>query len=299
MLILDRRTALAGAASAWCGTVAGCATPGVGARRTRLGLADITVMRELLRDYAGTLRQVASLGYTTMGFRLVGYGGTPDPGEPSPENKARLVREAGLEVGVVRLGVRNADYDRQLDQAAEIGARVVAMTTAPPFIAGPTLYQTTPAAFDAWLPQLAEVAGKARARGLTLAYHNHWYDLAPLGGATPLERMARAISPELLSFEIDLAWTHYAGVSPLDLLSRLGPRVVSMHWKDLDRGRGASITDHAVAPGQGEMNYPALLLQVRRLTAAVGYVEVDKPDDGLAAAAAGAQVVRRALGERA
>lgn len=264
-------------------------------RDGKLGLADITVMRELLRDYAGTLRQVAAMGYTTMGFRLVGYSGKPDPGEPLPKEKARLVREAGLEVGVVRLGVRNVDYDRQLDEAASVGAKIVAMTTAPPFIAGPKLYETTRAAFDNWLPQLAALGEKAKARGLTLAYHNHWYDLAPLGGERPIDLMVRQIPPELLSFEVDLAWTWYAGVPPLDLLRQLGGRVVSMHWKDIDRSRGTGPTERAVAPGDGEMDYPRLLPAVLRQTRATGYVEVDKPDNGLAAAAGAASLIRPLL----
>jgi sugar phosphate isomerase/epimerase len=251
-------------------------------------------MRELTRDYGGTLRQVAKLGYTTMGFRLAGYGGR-GPNEPTPTEKARLVREAGLEVGVVRLGVRNVDYDRDLDQAAQTGATVAAITTAAPFIAGPRLYETTREKFEAWLPDLHRICEMAKARGLTIAYHNHWYDLLPLGGARPLDVMARSIPPQLLSFEIDLAWTWYAGVAPLDLLRQLGPRVVSMHWKDIDRSRGKGITDHAVAPGLGEMNYPALLPQVVRTTRATGYVEVDSPDDGLAAARQGADLIRRAL----
>jgi sugar phosphate isomerase/epimerase len=260
----------------------------------RFGLADITVMKELLRDYSGSLQQVAAMGYRVMGFRLAGYAG-PAPGEPTPAEKARLVRAAGLELGVVRLGVRNPDYDRDLGQAADIGAKVVALTTAAPFIAGPKLFETTRAAFDAWLPQLAALGEKAHKRGLTLAYHNHWYDLLPLGGERPLDVMARTVPPEILSFEIDLAWTWYAGVAPLDLLHQLGPRVVSMHWKDIDRTRGKGITDHAVAPGKGEMDYPALLPHVIRATNATGYVEVDNPEDGLAAARQGAEVIRRAL----
>jgi sugar phosphate isomerase/epimerase len=127
------------------------------------------------------------------------------------------------------------------------------------------------------LPELYRVCEKAKARGLTVAYHNHWYDLLPLGGDRPLDLMARQIPPSLLAFEVDLAWTWYAGIAPVDLLRQLGPRGVSMHWKDVDRARGRSTTEHAVAPGAGEMNYPVLLPHVVRATHAIGYVEVDNP----------------------
>ena len=292
MISIDRRAAMTGAGAA---LIAGCTT--ISGRRAgaRFGLADITVMRELLADYAGTLSQVSEMGYSTFGFRLFGYGG-PSAEEPAPEAKARMVRAAGLEIGVVRLGVRNVDYQRELDIAADLGAKVVVITTAPPFIAGPQMFVTTRDKFEEWLPQLRHVGEEARRRGLTLAYHNHDYDLAPLDGERPLDIMAREIPPELLSFEVDLAWTWYAGVSPLLLLKQLGGRVVSMHWKDIDRGRGSARKDLAVPPGRGEMNYLELLPQVRRLSSAMGYVEVDAPADGLAAARDGAWLVKRALG---
>jgi hypothetical protein len=127
---LARRGLMAGSASSFA--VLGTAAP-VRKRRPRFGLADITVMRELTRDYAGTLRQIAAMGYTTMGSQLAGYGGR-GPKEPNPAEKAWLVRGAGLEVGVVRLGVRNVDYDRDLDQTAETGAKFAAITTAAPFM---------------------------------------------------------------------------------------------------------------------------------------------------------------------
>jgi sugar phosphate isomerase/epimerase len=290
---LARRSVLVGFAAGGAVTSTALAR----ARRSAppYGLADITVMKELLRDYAGTLRKVRAMGYSKMSFRLAGYGG-PVAGEPAPADKARMVRDAGLEVGVVRLGVRSSDYDRELDTAAATGTRFVALSAALPFISGPQMFATTRAAFEEWLPRLARLGEQAKARGLTLAYHNHWFDLLPLGGERPLDIMAREISPDILSFEVDLAWTWFAGVAPLDLLKQLGPRVVSMHWKDIDRKRGTGTTDHAVAPGLGEMNYSLLLPHVARESTATGYVEVDSPDDGLAAARQGAELIREVLG---
>jgi sugar phosphate isomerase/epimerase len=260
------------------------------ARNTPLGLADITVANQLTRDYAGTLRQAAAMGYTHFGFRLSAYA--PNAAELAPREKARLVREAGLKVGVVRFAPMGADYPRQIAAAVEIGARTVAITVAPVFVSGGKLGFATRAAFDAWLPELAKLGALCREAGLVLAFHNHPWDLQPLDGEAPLDIMARAIPPGDLSFEIDLAWCWFAGVSPLDLLARLGPRVASMHFKDIDRSRGKSMTDHAVVISRGEMGYASLLPRIRELTSAIGFVEVDSPDDGLAAAAEGARFFR-------
>ncbi len=285
-MILTRRQLAQGAGAL---ALAGCATTG-GGRRLGLGLADITVSKELARDYAGTLARIAALGYRRFGFRLSGWD--PRAPEPTPADKARMVRDAGLEVGVVRLGVRGADWDRQVGEAAAIGARIVALTTAPVFISGRAIGSTTREAFDRWLPELAALGAKCRAAGLTLAYHNHAWDLVPLGGEAPLDIMARSIPPSDLSFEIDLAWAWHAGVAPLDLLARLGPRVASMHFKDVDRSRGTSTNEIAVVIGRGAMGWEALLPRIARLTSAPAFVEVDAAPDGLAAAADAMAFVR-------
>lgn len=282
--MITRRVALSGFGALGIGSLV---SPFAGAalRRSRaeLNLTDATVSRELARDYPGTLERVAALGYRRFGFRLSGYGGS-SADEPTPQEKARMVRAAKMEVGVVRLGVRNADHALQLRQAVDIGAKIVAMTTAPVFIAGRQLGQTTRAAFDAWLPQLARLGEQAASLGLTLAYHNHWYDFAPLEGERPLDLMARAIPPQTLSFEIDLAWAWFGGQDPLALVKALGPRVVSLHLKDIDRSRGKVPTDHAIPVGQGEMGYAAILPRLAAISSAPGYVEVDNSPDGIAAA---------------
>jgi sugar phosphate isomerase/epimerase len=203
-----------------------------------------------------------------------------------------MVRDAGLAVGVVRFPPIRPDHNRLIAQAVEIGAKVVAITAAPPFISR-QLGVATRADFDAWLPELAALGAKCRAAGLTLAYHNHWWDLMPLEGSeTPLDSILRTVPPGDVAIEVDLAWCWYAGVAPLDLLAKLGLRVSSMHFKDIDRSRGKGTTDHAVVIGSGEMGWAALLPRIRRLTSAVGYVEVDAPADGLAAAAEGARFFR-------
>ena len=285
-MIIGRRELLRGG----LGLSAAVALPAAARRRMRLGLADITVIKELARDYPGTLKAAAAMGYSHFGFRLAGYG--PNSREPSAQDKARMVRDAGLEVGVVRLPPLRPDFDRQIADALAIGAKVIAMSAAPPFLTG-WLGVTTRAAFDAWLPDLAALGARCRAAGLTLAYHNHWWDVMPLeGGESPLDIILRRIPPGDVAIELDLAWCWYGGVAPLDMLARLGPRVSSMHLKDIDRNRGTSITDHAVTIGSGEMDYAALLPRLRKLTSAVGYVEVDSPPDGLAAAAEGARFVQ-------
>ena len=231
-----------------------------------LGLADITVMRELTQDYAGTLRKAGALGYSHFGFRLAGYD--PRIAEIDPREKARMVRAAGLEVGSCvsrlvaqtmivrsispqRLAPRSWHYRPR--RSSSLHARSVSSVTKSSMLGSPT-----------WRGS----AKKCRKAGLTFAFHNHPWDLRPFPDAphTPMDQILEAVPAENLSFELDLAWCWLAGVEPLGLLRRLGTRVVSMHLKDVDRTRGVEHADVAVTIGQGEMHWERPLPQIERLS---------------------------------
>lgn len=252
-------------------------------------------MAQLSADYAGTLARVAHVGYTHFGFRLAGYS-VQDNGELSPQAKAQLVRVAGLEIGVVRYGM-GGNFSAQAEAAAAIGARIIAISAAPVFFRGRRLGEATRAQFESWLPELGAMAKIASSLGLGLAYHNHWWDHVPLEGHTPLDLIAERYSPAEVGFEIDLAWAWLGGVDPLRLVESLGPRVLSMHFKDVDPARGDDRMAQLARPGEGRLDYPALIPHLDKVTSAIGYVEVDKPVDGVEDAIQAAIVIRRARGE--
>jgi sugar phosphate isomerase/epimerase len=281
-LPVTRRATLGGIGAA---LLASAAPPAMAKRGKRpLGLADITLRKELAADYAETLWQVAAMGYTHFGFRLSDYA--PGSSEPAPADKARMVREAGLAIGPVRLNPVGKSHDEEIEAAAEIAADIIALTAARPFIAGGNLGTTTRADFDAWLPELIALDAKCRKAGLKLAYHNHWWDHLPLDGESAWEIVA---SRSDVAFELDCAWAWLGGVAPFDLAKRYADRIVSMHFKDADPSRGANMFQQLVAPGEGALDFAALLPNLDRVTDAIGYVEVDAPVDGMAAAAGAAR----------
>lgn len=260
--------------------------------RRPLGLASITVARELAADYAGTLARVKALGYTHWSFALGPLSPRQAP-PPDAVDVARMARVAGLAIGVARLGQAHSP-GAQMALAARIGATIVAQSASPVFFTGPRPGATTRKAFEAWLPQLAELSQAARGEGLRLVYHNHHWDHVALEGMTPLEIIADRFAPGEVDFEIDLAWAKLGGADPLALVRALGPRVLSLHYKDVDPARGPDLHAQLAAPGEGTMNYAQLVKELDRASPAIGYVEVDMPADGLMAAATGASTIMQA-----
>lgn len=291
--LISRRAALAGLAAI---PLAACTTGrgAVPAAPRPLGLASLTVSRELAADYPGTLKAVQVMGYTHFGFPLAASS-PRHPVPPDPLRVADMVRSAGLSVGVVRAGHSEAP-EVQMRLAARVGASIVAQSASPVFFTGAKPGEATRAEFEAWLPRLAELSNAARAEGLRLVYHNHHWDHVPMEGMTPLEIIGQRFAPGEVDFEIDLAWTRLAGVDPLGLVSELGARVLSLHYKDVDAARGPDLHSQLVAPGQGAMGYQTLVRKLDVATEAIGYVEVDEPEDGLLSAAVGARTIRQARG---
>ena len=101
--------------------------------------------------------------------------------------------------------------------------------------------------------ETAALAGEA---GLTLGYHNHWFELENQVVTVPaLEAFAAQLDPAVI-LEIDTYWVEVGGASAVDVLTHLEERVRFIHVKDGPKTRE---TEAQMPAGQGSMNIPAVL----------------------------------------
>lgn len=124
--------------------------------------------------------------------------------------------------------------------------------------------------------RLNEAAKVAAEHGIRVGYHNHAHEVeARIDGVTGLEYLARHLDPEVV-LEVDLYWVQRAGVSPVELVGKLGDRVRLVHVKDgsLDPELVQEYppTDQVVA-GEGVVELRTALDQLPQLELAV--VEFD------------------------
>lgn len=104
--------------------------------------------------------------------------------------------------------------------------------------------------------RLAELAGQAADHGLTIGYHNHWWELAQQVDGRPALEVFAEVLDERVVLEVDTYWAAVGGVPAPELLARLGERVKFLHVKD------GPITDDPKAQlpaGTGAMDVPAVL----------------------------------------
>ncbi|MCD2443375.1 sugar phosphate isomerase/epimerase [Agromyces sp. SYSU K20354] len=103
--------------------------------------------------------------------------------------------------------------------------------------------------------RLNELVPAAADRGVTVGYHNHWWEFQSIGGRTGLEILAAELDPRVV-LEVDTFWATVAGVDTPALLRRLGERVRFLHIKDGAVERDAATQQPA---GAGAVNVRAVL----------------------------------------
>jgi len=188
---------------------------------SQVALELYTVRDETKRDFAGTLRRVAQMGYA--GVEFVGYGNL------SAQSMNSVLAETGLKVPGTHVGLESLTAE-QLDASIRYCRAINC-----PLMVLPSLPQAsrTLEGIRALAPQLNSIGQRCRDAGLDFGYHNHDFEFASIEGHTLLEHLLEMTNPDLVKIELDVYWAAYAGHDPLALLNRLGQRVALIHFKDM------------------------------------------------------------------
>ncbi|MEK3888579.1 sugar phosphate isomerase/epimerase family protein [Bacillus sp. FSL K6-3431] len=180
-----------------------------------------TLREESEKDFAGTLKKVAELGFD--GVEFAGYGGLP-----VTEVRA-LLDELGLKAASshVPLDDLKNDLTRVIDDQKVLGSE---------YIVCPYLLpdQRSEEDYQALIPFLEEAGETCRQEGITLCYHNHDFELERLSdGRTALEAIFNDTSANNVQAEPDVYWLTKAGENPVEWIKRYQDRTPLIHLKDM------------------------------------------------------------------
>lgn len=127
---------------------------------------------------------------------------------------------------------------------------------------------------------LNERAAALKPFGISLGYHNHNMEFAPLpGGTTGWEILMKETDPSLVNFELDLGWTSAAGLDPAVELGKLKGRVKAVHVKDV---KATTKTNYVMAQdptevGSGRLQWAKILPAAQAAGVQHFYVEQEPP----------------------
>jgi sugar phosphate isomerase/epimerase len=225
----------------------------------QIALELYTVRDETGRDFSGTLRRVAQIGYA--GVEFAGYG------DLTSKEMSALLAETGLRAAATHLGI-DALQDPQLDASIRYCLDINCPIIVLPWLAPEW---RTPEGLQALAPRWNTIGQRCRERGITFGYHNHDFEFARVDGGYLFDYLLQATDPSLVKIELDVYWAAYAGVDPVSYLQALQDRVALIHLKDMAPDR--SMTE--VGKGILDMRGICEFAQTHDLW---GVVEHDHPE---------------------
>ncbi len=180
-----------------------------------------TLREESEKDFVGTLKKVAEIGY--QGVEFAGYY------DMSAKELKKVIDCLGLKAASshIPLEVLKSDLSNVMTYQQEIGSSKIVC----PFLA-PEL--RTEEGYSELIRTLNDIGKECSKEGLTLCYHNHDFELERLSsGKTALETIFDETNPEWVKAEFDIYWLTRAGENPVDWMKRYHDRTPLVHLKDM------------------------------------------------------------------
>jgi sugar phosphate isomerase/epimerase len=211
-----------------------------------IGVMAYTVLEQARDDLEGTLDRLAALGYAGIEtYGLVEHFG--------PARVRAAIDAAGLTLISAHTPFPAGTVaEAILDVNEELGAGILVWSMEREEFA-------TPDAIRRGVQRVNEAAERAAARGMRIAYHNHYAEFSRFfDGRQAYDILLDLLDPRVL-VELDAYWARMGGADPAEVLRRLGDRARLVHVKD---GPAVSYEHDVMVPiGEGEIDWPGALAE--------------------------------------
>jgi len=194
-------------------------------------------------DFAGTVKQVAEMGYA--GVEMAG-----NTGGMSPAELRTFLGDLGLGLAGSHVGIEQLESN--LDQVIEDNLTLGNLWIVCPYM--PDDRRQDAAGWRAVAGVLTEIGAKVKEAGLQLCYHNHSFEYETFDGETGFDIFYGAADAELVQAEIDTYWVQHGGDDPAATIESFAGRVPLVHLKDMTPGADPTFTE----VGNGILDFDAI-----------------------------------------
>jgi len=291
---LTRRSFTRGVASALTGLI-GPLAPHAGAQPYGLpiGLQLYTVGNDLQKDFEGTMKAIAQIGYRQIEGNL-------NAGGKKPKEIANVAKSLGLGWRSIHTSLPELQggIDTIIEQAHSVGIEYI--ICASPWVKDPTRIKTLDPsdplvkAYGNYAPYIAALNSltlddwrwcadqfntmgeKVAKAGMTFGYHNHNFEFKKFGDILPYDEVIARTDPNYVAFELDCGWMVSGGYNPVDYLTKYPKRYRLLHIKDLAPNQpvgGAETTE----VGSGSIDWKAIFKAAHGAAVTGYYVEQEPP----------------------
>lgn len=207
------------------------------------GVQLYSVRKEMLADAAGTLKQLAKIGYKEL------ESARSDKGNYyglQPKEIKKIAGDLGMKVRSGHVLV-DKNWLQSVDQAAETGQQYLICSSLP--FRGQTTenYQKCADAFN-------KAAEDCRKRNIIFGYHNHAEEFEKDKGQVLYDVLLDRTDPKLVKMEMDIGWLIVTGNDPYAYFQKYPNRFPLWHLKDMDLQQ-----KHSVEFGKGGLDIQKLV----------------------------------------
>jgi sugar phosphate isomerase/epimerase len=182
-----------------------------------------SVRDDTAKDFVGTLKKVASIGYPAV--ELAGLGNL------SAKELKKALDDLGLKVAGhhVSIDLFERDLSRVFDDNHTLGTQ---------YLIVPWLHESRRKSAQDWLDFariLNDLGAKCQAAGFQLVYHNHNFEFQKFDGRTAFDLLFGSADPKLVQSELDVYWAKEANQDLAAIIRQYAGRMPLVHLKDMTR----------------------------------------------------------------
>lgn len=209
-----------------------------------IGLQLYSVKEDMNKDFLGTLKKVAEIGY--KGVEFAGFGGFD-----ALELKVNLDKLGIKPIGAhISLDELKNNLDKVIDYNIKLGN---------PNVVCPWSNPQTKEEFIELAKFLDEAGEKLNKAGLKLSYHNHAHEFKMFDGEYGLDIIFNRTKPENLLTEVDTYWVVKAGLDAVEYIKQYSGRSPLIHIKDMADSENGESTEI----GNGIIDIKAIAAQAK------------------------------------
>jgi sugar phosphate isomerase/epimerase len=244
------------------------AASGIKALKKPLGFQVWTVKDQLIKDFAGTLKMMAGMGYQSVemcsppGYVSSGFG--PLMSMSGSEMK-RIVEdcELVLESTHYGMGELRENLNERIDFALESGQKQMIASS---------FWLPKEATMDDWMKaadELNEIGAKTKKAGIQIGFHNHHMEFEKIDNMLIYDALMDRFDPDLVKMQFQVAVISI-GYKAAYYFNKYPGRFISAHLADW-----SSATEKQVPIGQGVVDWKELFAAAEKCGVKNYFVEMD------------------------